>query len=60
MTGIGIGIIAASLIILPFGYGSPSDYEIEKAAKEMGMVYPDQVRAVTSGAVTSGGVKGNE
>lgn len=46
MAGIGIGMVIASLCMMPFRYGSMSEYEIESAAKELGMIYPGSERAV--------------
>lgn len=44
--GVGIGMVIAALCMLPFHDGGMSDYEIERAAKELGMIYPGSSRAV--------------
>lgn len=44
--GIGIGLMIMSLIIILFPSMFFSDYEVEKKAREMGMKYPDEIRAL--------------
>lgn len=51
--GIGIGIMITCLLIISLGYRDYSDYEIEKKASELGMIYPDEVRALRNENVGS-------
>ncbi|HZK34593.1 MAG TPA: hypothetical protein VFD33_04715 [Bacillota bacterium] len=45
--GIGIGLVIASILLLPFKSKKPSPMEIEGMAREMGMVYEDEIKAIS-------------
>lgn len=40
-----MGMILASALIMPFRYGTLSEYEIEMQARSMGMMYAEDIRA---------------
>lgn len=44
--GIGIGIVIACILLLPTNKKKPSPMEIETMARQMGMVYEDEIRAI--------------
>jgi len=41
-----VGIVITCLLILPFYQRDISPREVEIRAKEMGMIYPDEVKAL--------------
>jgi hypothetical protein len=44
--GIGIGLVLASLIMMAITPGTVQKSEVEKKARALGMVYPDEVKAL--------------
>lgn len=44
--GIGIGIFITCLLLLPFYSKGLSPAEIEIRARDMGMIYTDEIRAI--------------
>jgi hypothetical protein len=44
--GIGLGIMMTCITIMILKNSVYSDYEIEKKARELGMKYPDEIRAL--------------
>ncbi len=44
--GIGLGMMMTCIVIMIFKNSIYSDYEIEKKARELGMKYPDEIRAL--------------
>lgn len=53
--GIGLGIILACILLSPFYGKKLSAMEIEARARSMGMVYEDEIRAISGN--TEGGSK---
>lgn len=45
VVGLGIGIIIASLVLSLYNPSKVSDAQVEKRAREMGMKYPDEIKA---------------
>jgi len=43
--GFGIGLLMAVLLMTLFSNGALSDYELEKEARDLGMVYPGEIKA---------------
>jgi len=41
--------VLACILILPFSGRKPSPKEIESMARDMGMIYEDEVRAISGG-----------
>lgn len=44
--GIGIGMVITCIILFPFYQREPSSGEIEAKARDMGMIYEDEARAI--------------
>ncbi len=44
--GIGLGIMIACTVIMVFQNPIYSDYQVEQKARELGMKYPDEIRAL--------------
>jgi Na+-transporting methylmalonyl-CoA/oxaloacetate decarboxylase gamma subunit len=44
--GIGIGFVISALLVLAFQPAGLSKAKIEKAARDMGMVYKDEMKAL--------------
>lgn len=44
--GIGIGIVITCILFFPFYQREPSLGEIEAKARDMGMIYKDEVKAI--------------
>ncbi len=42
--GLGIGLLTAVLLMTVFSKATLSDYELEKRARDMGMVYPGELK----------------
>ncbi len=50
LMGIGIGLILGVILMFNYHYkNSLSDYEIEQRARELGMVYENEVKAILKG-----------
>ena len=47
LMGLGIGILLACLLLRPYLGKEPSATEIEARARSMGMVYEDEIRAIS-------------
>ncbi len=45
MMGLGIGLIVAVLLMTFFTNVGLSDYELEKRARDLGMMYPEEIKA---------------
>lgn len=43
--GFGIGLLTAVLLMTIFSKGVLTDYELEEKARDMGMVYPGEIKA---------------
>lgn len=44
-----MGLVIACLVLLPFYQKKISNLEIENKARAMGMVYPDEIKAIDKG-----------
>ncbi|RBP46745.1 hypothetical protein [Garciella nitratireducens] len=42
--GMGVGIVLTCVLLFPFYKKEPSPAEIEKKARNMGMIYEDEIR----------------
>ena len=45
--GMGLGILIACILWIPFSKKGPSAMEIEARARAMGMVYEDEIKAIS-------------
>lgn len=45
MIGLGIGILLCTIVLYLYAKPRMSDFYIEKKARSMGMVYPEEVKA---------------
>ncbi|EYE88812.1 hypothetical protein Q428_06135 [Fervidicella metallireducens AeB] len=45
LIGLGIGLILSTLVLYSYGPTNLSKATIEKKAREMGMKYPDEIKA---------------
>lgn len=43
--GVGVGILICTIMLHLFAKPNVSSYYIEKKAREMGMMYPDEIKA---------------
>lgn len=43
--GLGIGIVIATLLMLTYSYNNIPKYKIEKMARDLGMLYPDEIKS---------------
>ncbi|KMT21720.1 hypothetical protein [Clostridium cylindrosporum] len=43
--GLGVGLVVATMIISLFPKSTISDVKVEKRARDMGMKYPDEIKA---------------
>lgn len=43
--GLGIGIILSAILMTAFTPNNITKYEIERKAQELGMMYPDEIKA---------------
>lgn len=48
LIGMGIGIIIACILLIPASKGEPSAMDIETRARAMGMVYEDEIKAISN------------
>jgi len=43
--GFGIGLLTAFVLLTVFSKGGLSDYELETKARDLGMIYPGEIKA---------------